>query len=87
MKTLALIATLAALASPAMAQGYTVQTMPLGGGWQHYNGTTPDGGTFQGTEMPMGGGWTHTRWNDSNGNTTTCTTMPMGGGFATTRCQ
>ena len=88
MKRLALLIAFATLAAPALAQnGYNYQTMPLGGGWNSFHGTGPNGSTFQGTQVPMGGGWSTTTWQDNSGNQTQCTTIPMGGGMASTTCQ
>jgi hypothetical protein len=52
-------ALLIAFAIPASAQ-WNVQQMPLGGGWQQYNGYGPNGQSFNATRMPMGGGWSST---------------------------
>ncbi len=87
MKTLAAFAILAALATPAAAQGWQYQTTPLGGGWSTTQAQGPNGQHVTGTTVPMGGGWNTTTWQDNSGHSSTCTTMPMGGGYTTTTCQ
>lgn len=80
------LAVLAALATPAMAQGWTYQTTPLGNGFSITHAQGPNGHTATGTTVPYGEGWSITDWRTSAGQNSTCTTVPTGGGFSTTRC-
>ena len=75
MKRLALIAVLAALASPAAAQFYTQQQ--LGGGTTFYNGTDANGDGFNGTRQELGNGHSFTQFNTQTG-PTSCTSTSVG---------
>lgn len=86
-RTIALLASLAAFATPAVAQGWSYQTTPLGGGFSTTDATGPNGQHATGSTTPLGGGFSTTHWSDNYGHHQTCSTTPLGGGFSTTHCQ
>jgi len=86
MKTLALIAVLAALASPAAAQ-FPPQNMTSSrlGDFTVHNGTDANGNTWNGTTTQLGP-YGYSNFTDSRGHTLNCTSSTLGS-FTTTNCN